>query len=630
MIGQIKPNLGSEKKAEITNYLKTMWDRAEKARSQEVNHFYKMWDRAYRAVPNQKTRNFPWPNASNIVVPIIRMYTDTFIARTLNVVFNTRPLVAVSGYPSDVRAAWEEYLDLKCRQDWNMYEFARGSLVRGNKYGTNMAKVFWKEDEVQIPMQTFEDEGDTKVEAIPATRYSGPWADYVSFDDWFLYPITVNRLEDAEVIFHRIRYTEETAAAVNSEREWGLTQEEIQNALRFPSDAKRTQEQSDAGVSDSDYREMQVVECHFDWDVQDSTFRCIAEFEPVNAKLLSFGLSQYPPQVPLFYDYRPFPRDDVFPGESMCQILGQGQEEVSSIHNERRNLSVMASAPLVLTKEGARIPGAGTAFFYPGKNYVLEDMDDFRVEVIGGNYQDMIAEENHTLSLMDRVSGISAGMQAASQGGQGKGGVYNTQGTMAVMAEGNQRQDTNIKDFRLYLGNVIKAMVALQREMNPDDPTIAQLAPEMQPLVRRAMEMSTPEMLSRSVFEVRVSDAAMNKEARKANLMTMANTLNQFAQAQQQLLPLAIDQTANPILKQFAGETLKMQHGLAKALFDEFGLHGMIDDIPNAPRILQSSAGPSGGAPQGQPPIPGGMGSPNQAGPVGGMAAVPAVRPQQG
>lgn len=599
---------------EVAQYLKIHWKRASEGRSQEVESFYKTWDKQYRAIPAQKERNFPWPKASNIVVPVVRTYIDTFVARTLNVVFGTRPLVAVSGYPAEVRESLEAYLNLKTRQDWGLYELSRGGLMRGNKYGTALTKVFWREEDVDVPIRMFEEDGSTKLESIPTRKYSGPWADHIAFDDWFLYPMTANAVSEVQIFFQRLRYPEEVARVKG--KELGMSPEEVNRALKMPSDAKREQERRDTGVDDHLYREMHLIECHFTHETQGKRFRAIALFEPENAKVVNFELNPYSPHIELFHVYRPFPRDDVFQGESLCQILGQGQEEISSIHNERRNLSTMASAPIILKKEGARIPGAGNAVFYPGKVYNLEDMDDFRVEQIGGNYQDMIAEENHTLSLMDRVSGISAGMMASSQGGMGKGGVYNTQGTMAVMAEGNQRQDTNIKDFRLYLGGVIKAMFALQREMDPNDPAIEQLPEEMREKVRQAMEMSTPDQLARSLFEVNVSDAAMNKEARKANLMTMANTLSQFASQQQQLAQAAINPTLNPVLRQVALETLSMQHGIARALINEFELHGLVDSIPDAKRAIEQ-----------QPPQPGGMGQPGGPAPQPGMAGPPALPP---
>ena len=609
-----------DRKDELTDHLALHWKRAYDGRAHEVEFLYKLRDKAYRAVPNQKTRNFPWPNASNIVVPIIRMYTDTFVARTLNAVFNTRPLVTIQGYPAALRDALEAYVNLKCRQDWEVYELARGILNRGNKYGTSLTKVFWREEMVNVPQFM-----DDKVEALPAVKYSGPWADHIAFDDWFVYPLTANSVAQVEIFFHRLRYPEEVAYRMarpdeNGEKKLDLTEEQVKAALKQPDDVKREQEQRETGVGDSDYREMHLIECHHRWKVGGSEYHCISTFEPVSKQVVDFKVSQYPPQIDLFHAYRPFPRDDVFQGESMYEILGQGQEEVSTIHNDRRNLSVMASAPLVLMKEGVRVPNASTPF-YPGKVYRLEDMDDFRVEKIGGNYQEMMAEENQALALMDRVSGISAGMQAASQGGLGKGGVYNAQGTMAVMSEGNQRQDTNMKDFRESLGGIIKAMFALQARFDPQDPAIEQLPEEMRPLVMEAMRMTTPEQLARSIFEVNISDAAMNREVRKSSMMTMANALSQFAGQQQQLATVVANQQTHPALRQIASETITMQHGMMKAMLSAFDLHGIVDTLPNAQRALAS--GPNG-SPQGAAPGPGGAGGPGAAPPPQGMAGPPA------
>lgn len=608
MIGGLQHDLSKENREALESYLTLHWKRAVEARSQDVEHLYKRFDKQYRAEPAQKERTFPWPKASNIVVPVIRMYLDTFVDRCLNMVFQTRPLVAVQGYPSELRAAGEEYLNLKCRQDWKIRQFAKGWMQRGGKYGTGMAKVFWKEEKVDQPVQLFDGEDGAKnLESIPMTTYSGPWVDHIAYDDWFVYPITANEISEVEILFHRLRYPEEVA--IRKAVEFDMTPEEVATALNRGDGAKRDQERRDAGLEDGQYRELHLIECHFNWEYKDRVFRAIALFEPVNEKIVDFQLNQIHPSIQLFHAYRPYPRDDVFPGESMCQILGPVQEEVSQIHNDRRNLSTMASAPIILKKEGVRVPGTQNATFYPGKVYNVEDMDDFRIEKIGGQYQEMLAEENQALALADRVSGISAGMQASSQGQQGKGGVYNARGTMAMLSEGNQRHDTNISDFRLALGEVIKAMFALQCEMDPNDPAIMQLPADMQDKARQFIEMSKPEQLKRAVFEVRVSDAAMNKEARKANLMTMANTLSQFAQQQNQIAQAAINPTLNPALKNIAMETLAMQHGMARALVQEFELQGLMDNIPDAIRAIQSA----------QQPQPGGMGPNSQPGPQPGM-----------
>src|SRR6267154_5435254 len=50
------------------------------------------WRKAYEAVPAMETREFPWHNAGNLVVPIVAIHSDTLLARVMSAVMKTRPL----------------------------------------------------------------------------------------------------------------------------------------------------------------------------------------------------------------------------------------------------------------------------------------------------------------------------------------------------------------------------------------------------------------------------------------------------------------------------------------------------------------------------------------------------------
>src|SRR5271165_3626089 len=50
------------------------------------------WRKAYEAMPAMEVREFPWHNASNLVVPIVAIHSDTLLARVMSAVMKTRPL----------------------------------------------------------------------------------------------------------------------------------------------------------------------------------------------------------------------------------------------------------------------------------------------------------------------------------------------------------------------------------------------------------------------------------------------------------------------------------------------------------------------------------------------------------
>src|SRR6516162_8525981 len=74
------------------------------------------WRWAYDAKPAEDSRQFPFQNASNLIVPIIAIHTDTLHAQLMAAVFRTPPLVVArimgdQGQDADeIKEAYAEYM----------------------------------------------------------------------------------------------------------------------------------------------------------------------------------------------------------------------------------------------------------------------------------------------------------------------------------------------------------------------------------------------------------------------------------------------------------------------------------------------------------------------------------------
>jgi hypothetical protein len=377
----------SDRFEELQQFLIDHWERAVLARQEQVDEKYRNWQRNYEAIPAVHRRTLPWPGASNFVVPLTRMFIDTFVARTLNIVFATRPLYTLDFLPREVKESTEEYLNRKAVYDWEHYLLTRELLQRGAKNGTVVTKTPWVVDEEYDVSMNDADQMEEEL----ITVYSGPKTTAIPFEDFYLYPITVNRLEEATILFHRIRFVEEEAK--RRALKWNVSDTEIDAALEMPTDIKRDQVQADSGVQDPWLKELHLVECHLRFPLTNDAnkyYNVIALLEPRTKKLFDVYYNPYPRNLRIFQDYRPSPREDFFYGESWCQILQQSQEEASTIHNDRRNNSYIANAPIFKRRSSSLLPNPSTSW-YPGKVWDLEDMADFEVVMLGRNYNDMLA-----------------------------------------------------------------------------------------------------------------------------------------------------------------------------------------------------------------------------------------------
>lgn len=583
----VRPELtpDQDKWKEIELFLTDHWDRAVQGRSTQVEDDYNRWTKNYQAIPLQKTRTLPWQNSSNIVVPVIRIYVDTFIARTLNIIFATKPLYQANGYPSMVKEALEAYIDQKALQEWKHYNLTRQLLHRGNKNGTAVIKVPWVRD--------VEWEVTSPTDHRAVTTFEGPKAALIPFEDFYVYPVTANNMDEVQISFHRVRFVEEEARRRVAQGRWKLEPEELETALKMPSDVKRSDEQQAAGVTDQYLRELQIIECHFKWELEIGRYyRVVGLYCPAASKLIDLYFYPYPVNVNLFHLYTPFPREDLFYGESMAQLLEDFQEEASAIHNDRRNNSYVANAPVFKRRNGALIPNPSTNW-YPGKVFDLESMDDFELMMIGRNYDSMLDQEANVFQLSERLSGIGPVMQGNAAGMMGKRGIYNAAGTLAVLSESNQRQDTNIRDVREVLSSVGKTSLLLQSLFGTDDETIDAFPAAMQEQIREALKV-TPSRIKTTKFTVKASEAGSNKEVEKQNLMQIAQVLSQYGQTTFQLAQQLANPQLNPSLRLLMGDIVAMHSWMAKRLLRGFGEFDGEEVLPDVAAAINATV-PGGG-----------------------------------
>lgn len=600
-----------EKQKALLTYLCDHYDRAEKARSEQMDK-YREWEKIYRAIPLEKKRTVPWSGASNLVVPLARIYLDTFVARTLNIIFATRPLYVSDGFPREEKEALELYINRKALYEWGHYPLANRLLNRGNKNGTAVTKTIYVEDKVWQMMPGL---GGPEQSSQEVTTFSGPSTDLIQFEDFSLYPYQVEELEKALILFQKVRYVEEEAKQKVKDGKWLLSEEDVESSLKMPADVdKKKEEEADAGLADPFLREFSVVEAHLKWEMQPGKmFKVVCIFDPLARKMADIQFATSLDCV--FHDYRPFPRESIFWGESQCQILQMQQEEASRIHNERRDNAFIANAPVFLRKNGSNLPNPSTTW-YPGKVWDLDDIADLSVQSFGRNIDSMLDQEAAVYQLADKITGSGPVMQGMSGGQMDKRGVYNTSGTLAVLSESNQRQDTNIRDAREALSRIIKCAFGMQREYGgSDDPTIDMFPPDLAAKIRRGMELVSGEILKRSFFEVKASSAGSNKEVERANLLQMAQVLAQYGQAATQMATELASPTLNAGIKQTMISVITMQRWMAARLLKAWDEADAEGELPDVIKALGFDGG-GGQGPTGQP-VPGG---PQRSVDLGGAA----------
>ena len=568
------------------------------------------WRRLYEARPLERNRQFPFENASNLVVPIIGIHCDTLHARIMASLWKTKPLFyskLYGVYDKDmdpVRQAWEDYLVYEATEpeELDLYSVESEWVSEIVRYGTSTMKV--------VNTQKYEDyfqpagDGSTTKDGnfFRRTIYDGPCPQKLAYQD-FLVPENIARWQQADVKIHIARLTYHDLLM---RKQYGVYDEVAFNTIvsqpdRYSPDfvTKQRQDDADTRTSSQGYREWDVHECWFQWGTNSGDFtpKIIAWYHFKSNTLMRAVYDFYPDQP--FVMGRLLYRDDSVRGYGLCETLGQFQEELSVIHNQRRDNQTVANTKVWRVDPNSKLHEGYKV--YPGA-MLPADKDEIEPLSQGEVSQLSIEEEKLSIDLAERRSGVSPPMQGMGAGAaQGKRGVYSAAGTLSLLQEGNRRTDSTIADVRYAharLGQILSRQYAF---LGLDSKKLAFFG-EQADLIREAAGYVKSGKLG---LTVNASSASVNKEIEKQNDLMLTQIINKHYQSIGQLIQSIQSVQSSPAVVDYFKHVIDASNKLMRGIlrnFDRDDSEILIPEV-NLDAGKQQPAGPNGNRPSIVPPV---------------------------
>lgn len=525
--------INAETKREIAGFLLDTFKNSVTARKNQIEDKYARWQRNYAAEPVEKIKTSPFYRASNFMPRLIAMHSDILVARILNVMFSTRPFwilkhPAILALDHDLTDVLQEWINYISDTQIELFPVMDSLIRRAIKDGTTIAKTIWFSDETYAGAVAPDNADGWTSNAVTE---EGVEIKAVPFEDFWPYPVTANNLSEVQVKFHRIRMTKYD---VNARRgRW--SKEGIDVLLNNPADstseAARQARSQDSGIQltkDVDFP-YHVIEAWFCYRLPNGkTYRLAAVFNPFiqgEDALLRLYFNPSSKGLDPFTDFRPGPREDLFYGYAAPEVLEQFQEEQAQIHNARRDASVIQNVPGWKKRRYAETPDPSSEW-YPGCTMTLDNMEDLMPLQFNVTYNSMLPEEQFVMELAERSLGISAAQQAFGSGQQGKRGTYNTGGTLALLTEGNRRLDIYIKRLRYPCHQVARRIYHNYRD-NVDEKTLDVFGKKADS-IRKILRSDLPMAANGIFFDLACSDAGINREVDRQNMLLLANTLGGY------------------------------------------------------------------------------------------------------
>jgi hypothetical protein len=609
----ILAKLSPEKKIALATFLQNRVRELKASMRELYEEKVTKWAMAYEARPREESRQFPFEGASNLVIPIIAIHTDTLHAQIMAAIFKTQPIIVSKilgnfGPDSDqFKDAYEEFMQFVAIEpsELDLYRVYNEGFSECIKYGTVTFKCPWEKHTRDFLIPGGDGTGKAS-DYQTKTIYEGPRPEKLPFNS-FYYPIGAKRLEDMDIKCHKRRLLKHE---LEERMHTSLYDKDAVNTVLASPDRTNPEEPQKAkeetlGAKTSPsygYKEWDIWECFVTYRYNDEAFapRMVVSYHEKTNTILRAMYDNFDQEW--FVGARMAHRDDMYPGYGFAEILWMFEEGASETYNGYRDNQTVANTrvwrvdPDSKLHQGYRI--------YPSA--MLPAAKDEIEALAHGDVSNINLDELRLLlELAERRSGVSPPQQGMGAGGPGKKGVYSAMSTLSLLQEGNSRKDLNVSDMRdahVRLARLISLQYGKFGSDSKHHEGRLALFGSKNKLIQKALEMIAQRKMGLPCYS---STASINKEVEKQNDMMLSQMMWRHYQAISTLLGSLQNAQTPPLVKQYFLETIMAANLLMKKILRNFGhdeVERLVPDPVKTIKAMMEQGGQNGGTGEGAGP----------------------------
>src|SRR5215471_3114283 len=377
------------------------------------------WRKVYNGTPREKTKSFPWQNASNVVIQLVGSFVDQLVAKIVMGSVAMEPMFDVDilgEFSQDERA--EQQRD--AAQAWLSYRFLDPGQMNYLpkaiiwtrtmvKYGFGALKA--------IPERNVEQVVESDGSFRDFVRHDGPVCLPLLFED-FIMPANTVELESSGFIAQRARLRRIDVEDMRRNPSYDPSKmaDVLGRPTRYGPDRNAQQIESESGArTDMETPEWDFYECYLPYIAEGKKFQlivsCFCDDNGEQATFVKGVFNWFPDNSLPFIGERLGSDGENSYGRGFCEMLKDYQEEVTAIHNRRGDAGTLANTNLIRIDTGQQIDSNFSIF----PNATIPAAKD-AVEVIplGRTTIDTIKDEQMTLNLATDRAGV--GPSSSGQG----------------------------------------------------------------------------------------------------------------------------------------------------------------------------------------------------------------------
>lgn len=565
------------------------------------------WDRAYVGDPKQAKRNFPWPGAANIEVPVIGIAVDSICARVVNTIFQTEPFWTIRPLRREtekIAKPLQDYLEWMRKNEFNLYNQARTNVIELVKYGWSWYKVGW--EIFRKPCYRLNQNGEIEFYDEVIRR---PCVYHVMNRD-VITQAGVEDHEQAEWICHRVRLTNNQLRLRIRDGIYQINFEEADKAREDLTDFHEAQKSSPNDAVPLRERFHTLYEFQIDWPYgKDKVpIPMVVTYHRQRKKVVRAVFNPVGFRTLRKSDF--IIREGRKEGIGIARRLWQMQEEISTLHRQQVDNSTLANTRFFVGRKN--VIRAGTQI-WPGRVLLANDpAKDLIPYQLGDVYQSQGVLETRALAYAERASGVSdyqLGRESSVAGSRAT-----ATSTLALIQEGNRRFDLNIRDARDVLGQIGRDIITLNQLFRPSG-TAYFVQGQDGMFTEEILKMPPEFAATKMAVELTATTATINKEVQKQSLIALMGLVNNYYDKVAQAAMILGNPQVPGDIKEFVVKATQGAKYLMDQIVQTFDIKSIDTVVPSLGGDNANAGGAAGGP----------AGSPDGPTPGPQMGAVPAV-----
>lgn len=533
------------------------------------------WRRLSKGQPLTEKKNFPWPNASNLVVQIIGTCKDILKAAIMASIWDVLPIYHASlvgeweekELGEEQRSAVEEAMNYFSSEQEELDLYRVESLWFGETidFGTSFVKAPF-EHLMEVQMVSLD--GSKASVAKDVVKKHGPTPVKLPFEDMG-YDTKSSTLEECRFKYHIVKLSsydlEERAFKGIYDRD---AVKKIMGSYDTPTTTgAQQQRQQDQGIAETaapSNAEYWIYECWFPYFHNGKRYRMIYSYHYKSNTKMRAIYNFYPDNEEPFRMARLGYDDDGILGYGYAEMLEHYQEEIATKHNQRNDAGTLRNTSIARVSRASKLDSIFS--LYPGA-VVPGEQNEIEIMNLGTATESTVPEEQMSLQLAERRAGIDMGIQASGGGTQNpRKGVYSAMGTFSVMQQSNKRSNLRTTDMRYSHISLGRLVLKLYAYFGLGDK--GRIFGKNEKHLVKALEAVKSGRLN---FPVRASTASINRELEKQNDMLLVNVLRQHHMGIAQLMQSVVGGQVPPPLAKYLVKTIRSSDALMHQVLRNFG-----------------------------------------------------------